>query len=122
MKAWVLFDENNNFVSKTFDNKYANIDTLNEEHFDKSKCKYIVCDCCDDDYVYYENDEIKMKKFDKETSKKMEEEYKIRFKMEDTISVEEENKNLKTELDDLKNMMNKLINSKSFSDFKKGFI
>ena len=33
-----------------------------------------------------------------------------------------ENKNLKTELDDLKNMMNKLINSKSFSDFKKGFI
>jgi len=107
MKAWILFDENNNFVSKTFDEKYANIDTLNEEHFDKSKCRYEICDCCDDDYIYYENDVMKMKKFDKDVSKKMEEEYKIRFKIEDKISVEEENKNLKNELDSIKELLRK---------------
>jgi hypothetical protein len=121
MKAWILFDENNNFVSKTFDEKYADLETLGKD-FDKSKCRYEICDCCDDDYIYYENDIMKIKKFDKETAEKMDKEFKTRFNIEDKISVEEENKNLKTELDDLKNMMNKLINSKSFSDFKKGFI
>ena len=118
MKAWILFDENNNFVSKCFDEKYANLETLGKD-FDKSKCRYEICDCCDDDYVYYENGIMKMKKFDKEVAEKMEEEYKIRFKIEDKISVEEENKNLKTELQGMKEIMNKLINSKSFSDFKK---
>ena len=33
-----------------------------------------------------------------------------------------ENETLKSELQSVKDMMNKLINSKSFSDFKKGFI
>ena len=118
MKAWILFDENNNFVSKCFDEKYANLETLGAD-FDKSKCRYVECDCEDDDYVYYENGVMKMKKFDKETADKMNEEFKTRFKIEDKISVEEENENLKTEINGLKEMMNKLINSKSFSDFKK---
>jgi glutathione peroxidase-family protein len=106
MKAWILFDENNNFVSKCFDKKFADLDTLGAE-FDKSKCKYVECDCCDDDYVYYENGEMKMKKFDKEVAEKMDKEYKIRFKIEDKISVEEENKNLKNELDLIKELLRK---------------
>ena len=118
MKAWILFDEKNNFVSKCFDKKFADLNTLGSE-FDKNKCKYVECDCCDDDYIYYENNEMKMKKFDKEVADKMEQEYKIRFKIEDKISVEEENKNLKTEIQGMKELMNKLINSKSFSEFKK---
>ena len=119
MKAYILFDENNNFVSKCFDEKFVDLDTLNEEYFDKSKCKYIECDCEDDDYVYYENDVMKMKKFDKEVADKMNEEYKTRFKIVDKISVEEENENLKTEINGLKEMMKTLINAKSFRDFKK---
>ena len=106
MKAWILFDENNNFVSKCFDEKYVNLETLGKD-FDKSKCRYEICDCCDDDYVYYENGIMKMKKFDKEVAEKMDEEYKIRFKIEDKISVEEENKNLKNELDSIKELLRK---------------
>ena len=70
MKAWILFDENNNFVSKCFDEKYANLETLGSD-FDKSKCRYEICDCCDDDYVYYEDGEMKMKHANKfKTAKK----------------------------------------------------
>lgn len=105
MKAWILFDENNQFVSKCFDKKFANLETLNEEHFDKSKCKYVECDCCDDDYLYYENGEMKMKKFDKDVCNKMEEEYKTRFKIEDKVSIEEENRALKSELEAIKELL-----------------
>jgi hypothetical protein len=119
MKAYILFDENNKFVSKCFEKKFADLDTLPVEYFDKSKCKYVECDCEDDDYVYYENDLMKMKKFDKAVCDKMNEEYKTRFKIVKKISLEEENKNLQTELKGVKELLNTLINSKSFVDFKK---
>lgn len=106
MKAWILFDENNNFVSKCFDQKYANLETLGSD-FDKSKCRYEICDCEDDDYVYYENNVMKMKKFDKEVADKMNEEYKTRFKIEDKITLEQENENLKSELESIKELLRK---------------
>jgi hypothetical protein len=120
MKCWVLF-ENDKFVSKTFEESYANLDHLKNCNFENiTDYKYIECDCEEDDYMYYDEDgKMKCCKFDKEINEKMFEEKKIRFKMPEPIDLEKENKDLKTELTGVKEMLNKLVNAKSFSDFKK---
>ena len=114
MKCWVLF-ENDKFVSKTFEESYANLDHLKNCNFENiTDYKYIECDCEEDDYMYYD-EEGKMKccKFDKEINEKMFEEKKIRFKMPEPdersstslVDLEKENKDLKSELNAIKELL-----------------
>jgi len=121
MKYFVLF-ENKKFISKTTEKEYCNLDLLDDEHFDKSKCEYIEVDCDDNDYAYYENDEIKIKPFDKEINKEIIEEDKTRFNyvepVDETVELKKENETLKEELEGLKGIVNKLVKNPSFKNFK----
>tara|TARA_R110002153_G_scaffold17139_1_gene59774 strand:- start:1357 stop:1692 length:336 start_codon:yes stop_codon:yes gene_type:complete len=110
MKCWVLF-ENNEFVSKTFESCYANLDQLKGTGIENiTDYKYIECDCQEDDYMYYD-EEGKMTccKMDKEIDKKINERHIKRFKIEDKepIDLEKENKDLKTELNAIKKIISK---------------
>ena len=122
MKCWVLF-ENNEFVSKTYEECYANLDQLKNTGIENiSDYKYIECDCEEDEIMYYnEKNEMKCCKIDKDVDKKITEQYKKRFKIVEkpVVDLEKENKELKTQLTGVKEILNKLLNAKSFSDFKK---
>ena len=122
MKCWALF-ENNEFVSKTYEECYANLSVLKGTGIENiSDYKYIECDCEEDEIMYYnEKNEMKCCKIDKDVDKKITEQYKKRFKIEDKpiVDLEKENKELKTEITGVKDILNKLLNAKSFSDFKK---
>ena len=122
MKCWVLF-ENNEFVSKTHEECYANLDQLKGTGIENiSDYKYIECDCEEDEIMYYnEKNEMKCCKIDKDVDKKITEQYKKRFKIVEkpVVDLEKENKELKTEITGVKDILNKLLNAKSFADFKK---
>ena len=110
MKCWVLF-ENNEFVSKTYEECYANLDQLKGTGIENiSDYKYVECDCEEDEIMYYnEKNEIKCCKMDKDIDKKISEQYKKRFKIveKEPIDLEKENKNLRTELNAIKELLAK---------------
>ena len=122
MKCWALF-ENNEFVSKTYEECYANLDQLKNTGIENiTDYKFVVCDCQEDEIMYYnEKNEMKCCKMDKDIDKKLTEQYKKRFKIVEkpVVDFEKENKELKTELTGVKDILNKLLNAKSFADFKK---
>ena len=122
MKCWALF-ENNEFVSKTYEECYANLDQLKNTGIENiTDYKFIECDCADDEIMYYD-EEGKMKccKTDKDIDKKINERHIKRFNIleKPVVDLEKENRELKTELTGVKEILNKLLNAKSFSDFKK---
>ena len=122
MKCWVLF-ENNEFVSKTYEQCYANLSVLKGTGIENiSDYKFVECHCGEDEIMYYdEKNEMKSCKMDKEIDKKINERHIKRFNIVEkpVVDLEKENKELKTELTGVKEILNKLLNAKSFSDFKK---
>ena len=122
MKCWVLF-ENNEFVSKTYEECYANLSVLKNTGIENiSDYKFVECHCEEDEIMYYDNEgKMKSCKMDKEIDKKINERHIKRFNIVDKepIDLEKENQQLKTELTGVKEILNKLLNAKSFSDFKK---
>ena len=122
MKCWVLF-ENNEFVSKTYEECYANLDQLKGTGIENiTDYKFVECECEEDEIMYYDEEcKLKCCKTNKDIDKKLAEQYKKRFKIveKEPIDLEKENKELKTELTGVKEILNKLLNAKSFSDFKK---
>ena len=130
MKCWVLF-ENNEFVSKTYEECYANLDQLKNTGIENiTDYKFVECHCQEDEIMYYDNEgKMKCCKIDKDIDKKITEQHKKRFKIVDkpeerssaslVVDLEKENKELKTEITGVKDILNKLLNAKSFADFKK---
>tara|TARA_B110000261_G_scaffold100417_1_gene113159 strand:+ start:501 stop:878 length:378 start_codon:yes stop_codon:yes gene_type:complete len=122
MKCWVLF-ENNEFVSKTYEECYANLDQLKGTGIENiTDYKFVECDCQEDEIMYYdEEDKLKCCKTDKDIDKEINERHIKRFNIveKEPIDLEKENKELKTEITGVKDILNKLLNAKSFSDFKK---
>ena len=122
MKCWVLF-ENNEFVSKTYEECYANLSVLKGTGIENiSDYKFVECHCEEDEIMYYDNEgKMKCCKTNKDIDKKINERHIKRFKIveKEPIDLEKENKDLKNELTGVKEILNKLLNAKSFSDFKK---